>query len=290
MFHGNKFRLMSQKIQFPILVYHQIGQENNLDYLVVAKKMFIWQMQYISRHYHPIQLSKILEIMNQSQPIPPRTIAVTFDDGYADTFSEAFPILKYYKIPATLFITTGFIDGHTPAPYGAKMLSWNKIKEMQRSGIECGAHTVTHPNLRRLSLKKAMQEVSQSKNRLEEKLQSPVKLFAYPYGHSRSFSQSTQTLVQKAGYLGACTTLPGWNDSYTNPYELRRISFAKSQVRYFALQFSELLNGKLLPNETAQIQGVNKKAVRLWKKNYQGLGKRLKRDDFFLVNQPDPHS
>lgn len=279
---------METSLRFPILVYHQIGQGNNLDYPVVTKKMLIQQMRYISHHYQPIHLSKLLERMNQSQSIPSRALVVTFDDGYADTFAKAFPILQHYKIPATIFITTGFIDGQAPAP--AKMLSWNKIKEMERFGIEYGAHTVTHPNLNRLSLKKATWEISESKNRLEEKLQSPVKLFAYPYGHSHSFSKSIQTSVQKAGYIGACTTLPGWNDSDTNPYELRRISFAKSQVRYFAFQLSKLLNGKPLPKKTPQIQGVNKKAVQLWKKKYRGLGKCSKRDDFFLIDQSNPHS
>ncbi len=280
--------IRSEKTSFPVLVYHQIGRETSLDYLMITKKMFVEQIHYIRKHYHPIHLSALLEKMSRSEPITPDAIAITFDDGYADTFSEAFPVLREYKIPATLFITTGFVDGLKDGPRKAKMLSWKMIRQMMLSGIiECGAHTVTHPNLRHLSLKKARCEIVESKKRIEEKIESPVKTFAYPYGNSRSFSKQIQMLVQEAGYLGACTTLPGQNSSSTNPFSLRRISLTKSQIRFFALQFSELSNGILPAHEISEFRGINKKVLGLWRKRYQWLEKHLKRDNFLWKSGKD---
>ncbi len=268
-------------VKFPILVYHQIGIEINLDYLVFEKKLFAEQMVYIRRRFWPVALGRLMEMINRSEPIPPNAVVITFDDGYASTFSHAFPILQQHQIPATLFITTGFIDRSVSAPYRAKMLSWKMIQEMHRSGIECGAHTVTHPNLSSCDEPKSLYEIKSSKDRIEQKIQSSVKTFAYPYGHSQSFTKMTQKWVRQSGYIGACTTIPGQNGHNTNPFALRRISLAKSQIRYFAMQCSELSQGNLPAHERAELSGMNQKVIKLWKARYWWLDKRLKRDDFF---------
>ncbi len=265
---------------FSILVYHQIGRGNNLDYLILDKSLFTEQMHFITKHYRPFSLEDLLQTIRRTGAIPPKSIVVTFDDGYANTYSEAFPILQKYKIPATLFITTGFIENSVRSPYAAKMMSWKMVKEMHKSGIEIGSHTLTHPNLRNCGAKKAAYEMTESKKQIEQKIQAPVKTLAYPYGSSRAFSETTQSLAKKAGYLGACTTVSGQNERTTNPFALRRISLAKSQIRFFALQVSELTKGNLPPEEMAALGGINQKVIRLWKNRYDWLGKRLKRDDF----------
>ena len=94
--------------------------------------------------------------------------------------------------------------------------------------------------------------------------------------------QVNKALVQKSGYMGACSALSGWNDEFTNPYVLRRMSFAKSQIRFLALQFSELSKGRLPREENGKIFGLNKKVMKLWEKRYSWLDKILKRDDFLL--------
>ena len=157
---------------------------------------------------------------------------------------------------------------------------------MLRAGIEIGSHTLTHPNLLKCGPKKAEEEIVKSRARLEEKLGTDIKLFAYPYGHARSFDKKIQTIVTQAGYKAACSTLPGSNGSRTNPYALRRISFGKAEIRYFALRLAQLTQGKLSPLQSKEIQGMNNQTTRLWENRYEKLGKRLASDHFFDWRTP----
>src|SRR3989338_7240102 len=234
---------------FDILTYHRIGRENSLDGLTVSKKIFIEQMQYIQRHCRPLLLGELVQILVEKGTIPSRAVAVTFDDGYADTFKIAFPILKRAKIPATVFVTTGYVDQEAPSFREAPMLSWRMIREMQQAGIEIGAHTLTHPNLTQCSLREGKRQMIGSRNRLEEKLRKPVRLFAYPYGGVRSFNKAVQACARQAGFLGACTTLSGSNGPHTDPYALRRMPPLRDEIHSLVVQLDRVARKRSLENE-----------------------------------------
>lgn len=268
--------------EFQVLVYHRLGKETSPEGLTMAYENFVGQMQCIRRNYHPMLLGEIVKRLQGGRPIPPRAVAVTFDDGYVDTFTHAFPLLQRDRIPATLFITTGYIDREIFPPTGAPMLSWRMIQEMQRSGIEIGSHTITHPNLSKCSQQDAEDEIVNSRKRLEKKLKTSIQLFAYPYGRSSFFNRKIKESVRKAGYLAACTTLLGINTPDTDPYALHRISFAKKDIRGFAFQLSQWMDRGLPANAQKSIFGVNPKTIRLWKTRYPWLHRRLTREDLLL--------
>jgi peptidoglycan/xylan/chitin deacetylase (PgdA/CDA1 family) len=135
-----------------------------------------------------------------------KPVVITFDDGFADFFLDALPVLNHYNFVATLYITTRFIGGTSrwlrrERETERRMLTWDQIAEINAQGIECGAHTHTHPQLDLLPLFEARREIVRSKAILEDHLGHPIFSFAYPYGYH---SFALQRIVKDAGYTSAC--------------------------------------------------------------------------------------
>ncbi len=118
----------------------------------------------------------------------------------------------------------------------AQKLSWDEIKEMSKNDITFGAHTVTHPILTRMSLAEAAEEIKASKEAIEEKLKSPVRVFAYPNGRQDDFNESIKQVLKEAGFLCATTILWGTNSIDTDPFELRRIGIWDTDTNRYALK------------------------------------------------------
>jgi peptidoglycan/xylan/chitin deacetylase (PgdA/CDA1 family) len=295
-------RGMDSKISFPfierrehssfqILQYHRIDGHKDQIFSGVPVRVFERQMEGLSRYYNVYPLEELVERAFRKD-IPPRAVAITFDDGYRDSYDNAFPILKRFGFPTTIFLTTGAIEsqiplwhdrvfyafGETHAPaaniggkqyplgtfeerdkavfafrrylrdyeYGrwnslieqlcadlgvalvnchrnAQKLSWSQVEEMSKYRITFGAHTVTHPILTNLALPEAMDEVLASKKTIEEKLNAPARLFAYPNGNRGDFNEPIKHALKEAGFLCAVTILWGSNDFQTDPFELRRV-------------------------------------------------------------------
>ena len=157
--------------------------------------------------------------------LPARPIVVTFDDGFADFYDDAWPVLKRYEIPATLYVTTGYVGSTsrwlTPEGEGQRpMMSWEQIVELDRKGIEMGAHTFTHPQLDTLSSSQAWDEISQSKWQLEEQLAHSVASFAYPHGY---YSNHVRNLVRQAGFSSACAVKHALSDTSDDRFALARV-------------------------------------------------------------------
>ncbi len=256
-----------KKTEFEIFVYHRVGDSSTLDGLTISKDAFERQMQFFRRERRPMALGKLAELIRNKKPIPENAVAVTFDDGYKDTFDAALPVLKKFKIPATVFITTGFIDRTARGYENAPMMSWAMVKKLQKSGIEIGAHTVSHPNLTACTVKEVRRQMIGSKKRLEEKLKARIRLFAYPYGGRRSVSQKIQACAEECGFDAACTTLPGKNGPRTNLYALRRQPSLRDELRDLALQLEKA--AVKFSADGTQIKGFNPKAAKIWKSQYK---------------------
>ncbi len=146
---------------------------------------------------------------------PERAVCVTFDDGWKDNYTYAFPILKKLEIPATVFVVPSCV-GITTTVVTAEgegsreHMSAEDIKEMSANGIEFGSHSMNHKLFNRIDPDEVESEVCESKGYLEDLLQQECRVFAYPAGF---FTESSQAAVKRAGYIAAFSTIYGRDDN-----------------------------------------------------------------------------
>jgi peptidoglycan/xylan/chitin deacetylase (PgdA/CDA1 family) len=183
-----------------VLMYHSISQADN--YYAVTPHMFAQHMRYLKAQYCPVRLVEVAAFVTGQGTLPDRAIAVTFDDGYADFLTNAFPLIEKYDIPATLFVCAGHVErkalgNHLP------LLSWEQIRALQHSGlIEIGSHALTHQALTHLSLTEATTEIATSRAIIANQCGISPGCFAYPKGQ---FNPTVVQLVEQAGYQAAVT-------------------------------------------------------------------------------------
>lgn len=194
----------------PILLYHSVADDPapRFERWAVTPTEFDHQMAYLaSEGFRSLTLSRFVErVFERGEAAEPRTVVITFDDGFADFSTSALPALERHGLAATLFVTTAYV-GRTSewlAPLGERrrpMLSWSQVRDVHAAGIECGAHTHTHPQLDTLSIAAARREIVVGKHELEEELGAPVTSFAYPHGYH---SARVRDEVRRAGFRSAC--------------------------------------------------------------------------------------
>ncbi|HEU4793314.1 MAG TPA: polysaccharide deacetylase family protein [Nitrolancea sp.] len=209
-----------QTVPVPILMYHYIrpdpghGDPIGRD-LSVTPEQFAEQTKYLAdHHFTTMTMAELADVRAGRLALPANPIILTFDDGYQDFYTHAWPLLREHGFKATSFIVTAVVG---QPPY----VTWEMIDEMQQSGlIEFGSHTVTHKELPYLSDGQAKQEIEQSKQPLEEHLGHPVRSFSYPVGR---FSDRDVEFVRSAGYEIAVTTMGGHAKSDQDPLRLPRV-------------------------------------------------------------------
>jgi peptidoglycan/xylan/chitin deacetylase (PgdA/CDA1 family) len=190
-----------------ILVFHSTGSA------VPASLEFPRFQSLITGVKRVARIVSLHEIVNAYQD-DVRRVAVTFDDGYLDNFTNAFPFLHENDIPFTVFVTTSFVDGNadlfkwSPHYAGLPALSWSQLREMAQAGVTIGSHTVTHPRLAKCSEKALALELRDSKLRIEEKLGIQVDSIAYPFGQDHDISPEVLAATDNTGYQLGFTTLP----------------------------------------------------------------------------------
>lgn len=207
-----------------ILTYHSI--DNSGSVVSTSPETFQRQMQYLSEaSFNVISLNAIMDCLHENRPLPSRALAITFDDGYENVYTEAFPVLEKYGFGATGFLITDYCGKHSDWPGNSPsferrpLLSWSEIEEMRRHGFDFGAHTATHPDLTRVSIQQAEREITGSKAEIEDRLGVEARCFAYPYG---KYNSEVQEIV-RTQFLGACSTKLGKVRSDCDPHALRRI-------------------------------------------------------------------
>ncbi|MCD0448267.1 polysaccharide deacetylase family protein [Actinocorallia sp. API 0066] len=194
----------------PILMYHSVRADPPPETrgLSVDPGMFAAQLGLLrERGFTPVPLSALagLRAAPGSGPYAgaAKPICITFDDGYADFHTEALPVLESFGYPATVFVTTGWLDDAGPDAAGRPldaMLTWAHVKEIVEHGVEVGAHSHSHPQLDQLPDGALHDELTRSRLLLEDRLQRPVTTMAYPYGYS---SARVRRAVARAGYSSA---------------------------------------------------------------------------------------
>jgi peptidoglycan/xylan/chitin deacetylase (PgdA/CDA1 family) len=216
-------RMAKPKGSVRILYYHSISDAPIRS--SVSPAAFAEQMEHLRENgYRVLSLADVVRHITTRTAFAEKCVALTLDDGFKDNYQEAFPILQRAGFPATLFLAASYIGTErlptlTRTDFVPRPLTWDEVREMHASGIEVGSHTLTHPMLSRVPLDVARREISASKRVIEEALSAPVRFFCYPRG---DFTPDVTRLVREAGYLAACTTIPGVNDSAADLFALRR--------------------------------------------------------------------
>ena len=285
-----------------VVNYHRIDDPFRKDFdsfkpnVSATPQDFDRQMEYLAKWFNIISLKDVVGWLDGHKDLPPYAALITFDDGYLDNYTSAFPILRKYQLPALIFLTTGHIgtdapfywdmaaycfshtrndhltfpDGHVegwsnqeqleqvsrnwiefmktlpqaeklvyvenlPVLLGVSvpmgffqklMMDWDQVRDMQKSGMEFGAHTMHHPILTRIALEQVQEEVAGSKSRIEDELGRTVLGFAYPNGQASDLNESIEKIVADSGIRAAFTLLSGpssLNEVKRNPYAIRRI-------------------------------------------------------------------
>jgi peptidoglycan/xylan/chitin deacetylase (PgdA/CDA1 family) len=194
-------------------MYHHVGRADDTDSgsFFTDCETFAQQLDLIVEKYYPVTLSELEDCYVNGKEMPRNAVLLTFDDGYSDNYTYAYPLLLKKKVPATVFLSTG----HTGV--AKNMLTWAQVKEMHESRwIEFASHGVNHKRLRMCNDEDILFELAKSKEVLEKALGKPVNSFCYPYG---AFDKRVRRLVFKAGYIMDFGTRKGINSW---PWKSRR--------------------------------------------------------------------
>lgn len=212
----------------PVLMYHSISSQASAKFrpFTVSPIAFAAQMAYLaSTGYTTLTVSQFAKTLTDTNVrLPERPVVLTFDDGFADFFSMAFPLLLYYGFAATLYVSTAFLNGTSRWLQAERetlrpVLSWKQLLQISSSPIECGAHTHSHLQLDTLSVAQARWEIGHSKHLLEQRLERSIQTFAYPFGYH---SVHTRQLVREAGFTSACAVRRAIRSDANDPFTLQR--------------------------------------------------------------------
>jgi peptidoglycan/xylan/chitin deacetylase (PgdA/CDA1 family) len=188
-----------------VLMYHNTGPAASYQdkSFFIQEDIFEKQLEYIKKSgFVALGFDEVEEATLLEKQLPPRSIMLTFDDGWLDNYTYAFPLLKKHNIKANIFLSVGLVGQNN-------MLAWSQIEEMRQSRlVEFASHGLTHKRLRSLTDDDCLAELIQSKTILEQKLGRKILSFAYPYG---SCDVRARVLVKRAGYIVDYGTKKGFN-------------------------------------------------------------------------------
>lgn len=206
----------------PVLNYHKIDYLQHA--LSLSPEEFDSQMAYLANNgYHTISPDQLMAHLNYGKRLPDKPVVITFDDGYLDNYTHAYPILKKYGFTATIFVVTGLIGTDE------RFMNWDQVRQMQQAGFVFGSHTENHVALDQISIEQAKEELAKSRRVLKEQTGQTARYFAYPTG---AYNLQIEELVREAGYRAAFTIRYGQAGPDSDPYALERIPLFKSEQSF----------------------------------------------------------
>ena len=232
----------------PVLLYHSVSDQPTGQfgpYTVTRRQLASHLDQVIGLGFHTLTVGQLVEHRTAGIPLPPRTAAITFDDGFAD-FDNAWPELTQRGLAATLYVTAGMLGRRSEwlAPLGAggmPMLSRSQLADLATDGCEIGAHSMSHPELDCLTRPAAAVEIRDSKDVLEQALGRRINTFAYPHGYH---DKAVKHLVAAAGYTSAAAVRNALSPADDDPFALARVTVMSD---FSAEQIARVLTGRGAP-------------------------------------------
>lgn len=232
-------RTRSQRHIAVVLMYHRVSDDGNQPDITVSTRKFERHMSYLAGSFDVVTIDEIVGGYISGRKWEKDVAAVTFDDGFKDNYTDAYPILKKYRIPATVFVATD----HIGSDIG---LSRDEIILMHNGNITFGAHTISHPVLSSLDRESAIREISGSKSILEDILKSTVSYFAYPYGkRGRDFNDVSMYIVRECGFKAAFATDNGFLTLKSSRYALNRIGMRDFPLFVLRARVSGIFESRL---------------------------------------------
>ncbi len=228
---------ISRPFALPILMYHHVSPTVPDDALqaglTVTTPNFQDELAYLKcAGYKGVTMAQLFAALDGAEAPPNKPVILTFDDGYQDAYTQAFPLLQRYGFPASFSIITGFVGG------GDLYMSWTQIQALAGAGMEMMSHSVSHPDLGTSDDDTVRQQVTESKAALEQHLGHPVPFFVYPSGEpfrsgSAERQQQVVAILQEAGYRAALLAGPNSLDQDpSQPFAFNRVRVSGGEDVY----------------------------------------------------------
>lgn len=223
----------------PILTYHKISNDKEFGLTTITPRKFREQIEYlVSEGYESIGFNQLLD----QTPLPDKPIIITFDDGYENVYTNAFPILSEFKFKCVVFLVTDYFGKYNLWESASiqkkhKHMSINQVIELKEAGCEIGSHSRKHNYLPSLNENDLADEIGGSKRDLEKIIRDRVISFSYPYGR---YNSRVIQAIQNADYAFATTNMRLYKKSPNNPLTLSRRSIYSTDTLKL---FKDKLNG-----------------------------------------------
>jgi peptidoglycan/xylan/chitin deacetylase (PgdA/CDA1 family) len=225
--------LIGYCLRVPILTYHHIqpeaiAKELGQTSLTVDNRIFDQQMAYLTANgYTPIWANELVNALLAHSQLPGKPIMVTMDDGYADNAVYALPVLQKYGIKANLMLASGLVGGNPD------MLTWDQVGQMKGSGLVYFTnHTWSHYSVSNGPQTKIESEIDIAQTQIQDHTGQTVNIFTYPYG---SFSNNAIQTLQRKGYIGAYSTIPGQYQCDSFIMTLHRTRIGNASLSYYGI-------------------------------------------------------
>ena len=198
-------------VRVSVLGYHDFSETERETAMRIRTSKFRKQMEVIKKMDIPvISMADFIAWKDGGKSIPDKAIVITLDDGWKSVYTDAYPVLKEFGFPFTIYLYKDYVDG------GGKALTTAMIKEMMANGATIGSHSTTHPFPQTVKKYRKMggeayskfldKEMAESKRFLDEKFKISADTFAYPGGY---FTEEMLLEAEKVGYTHLFTVQPG---------------------------------------------------------------------------------
>jgi peptidoglycan/xylan/chitin deacetylase (PgdA/CDA1 family) len=229
-----------------ILLFHRVTDDLPEDPLTVSAARFREYCRLFRRKFNVISLDEIHRTILAGRKLPPRALAITFDDSYRFNLTAA-RILREHDLPAAFFLSTDHVETDHIFPWDRHLprvdnLSWEEARELADMGFEIGSHTCSHANMGAVDPGQARRELFESKEVLEERLGVAVRWLAYPFGGRDNWDAEWMPLLEEAGYAGC---LSGYGGFVGPGVDCRLLPREPVNSRFTALHLELYLQGSL---------------------------------------------
>ena len=210
-----------------VVAFHSVNDYSAASDINCTPALFEDYCRFFARYFNVITLEELLQKIRSGKSVA-GDLVITFDDGYKDNHDIAAPILANLGLPATFFVTTGFIGSSESSPWDAELsirsewMSWDDVTSLAKSGFDIGGHTVSHPSLADITADAADAEIRECKSVLETRLDRAIPHFAYPFGGVDNMSDDRVRQVSDAGFECCMSCHGGTVANDDDVFRLRR--------------------------------------------------------------------